>query len=146
MDRRSLLLAGLAASAGAAATVTPAAAEVDAADEGDAVRIMNAPGIVVPVLRDGRLINHLFFTVEVTIAERVDIWQSRARNHFLRDALVRAAYREPLADPEGGGTLRTARAETVFRAAAVEALGANAIESVRVVRVYRAGEREPVSS
>lgn len=129
----STLLAGLANATG------PSPDAKETGDEGAeqlSSRSMDAPYLAVPVVRDGRLVNYLFVSVRVEIAQRVDLWQTREQAHFLRDALVRASHASDLADPEDDNALNEARAIEVYRAAAVQALGERAVGGVAIVATY----------
>lgn len=95
-------------------------------------RSMDAPYIAAPIVRNGVLSNYLFVSVRVDIAPGVDLWRTRERAHYLRDALVRAAHRTPLADAENPNAIDTALAVQVFRAAAIEALGERAVRGVSI--------------
>lgn len=122
----STMLAGLAKAN--AQPAAPSAAEV--------TRTMDAAYIAVPVVRDGVLVNYLFVTMRIDIAPQVDLWRTRERAHFLRDALVRAAHRTSLADARRDDTLNTPLAIQVFSAAAREALGANAVRGLTIQSAY----------
>jgi len=128
----SALLAGLAYASG------PPAAEKGEGAEGAATsaRSMDAPYLAVPVVRDGVLVNYLFVSIRIEIAPGVDLWRTRERAHFLRDALVRASHSTDLADPEDNNALNEARAIQVYRAAAVQALGERAVGAVAIVATY----------
>lgn len=140
MRRRSVILAaGLAAGA-----AVPAAAQ-PAAQPASGPRVIEMSQIALPVTRDGRLLTYLFVSVRIDVADGVDIWATRERNHFLRDALVRAANRRPLADPDNLGVLIEPQATDAFRAAVVDALGARAVRAVSIPRVYRLGQRDPIN-
>lgn len=130
----STLLAGLASAAGSPAKDKGKAEE----GEGEQLssRSMDAPYLAVPVVRDGVLINYLFVSIRVEISPSVDLWQTREKAHFLRDALVRASHANNLADPENNNALDEARAIQVYRAAAVQALGAQAVAGVSIVQTY----------
>ncbi|HEX8902700.1 hypothetical protein [Vitreimonas sp.] len=130
----STLLAGLASAAGSPAKDKAKAEE----GEGEQLssRSMDAPYLAVPVVRDGVLINYLFVSIRVEISPSVDLWQTREKAHFLRDALVRASHANNLADPENNNALDEARAIQVYRAAAVQALGAQAVAGVSIVQTY----------
>lgn len=99
-------------------------------------RSMDAPYLAVPVVRDGQLVNYLFVSIRLEIANGVDLWETREKAHFLRDALVRASHANDLADANDSNALNEARAVEVYRAAAVEALGARAVSRVSVVASY----------
>lgn len=132
----STLLAGL---ANGSASATGPAAQSKGGEEGDAAatsRSMDAPYLAVPVVRDGMLVNYLFVSIRVEIASGVDLWRTREKAHFLRDALVRASHANELADPIDNDRLNEARAIEVYRAAAVRALGAEAVGRVAIVASY----------
>jgi hypothetical protein len=97
---------------------------------------MDAPYLAVPVVRDGRLVNYLFVSIRVEIAAGVDLWRTRERAHFLRDALVRASHANDLASAEDTDALNEARAIEVYRAAAVQVLGEQAVGRVIIVASY----------
>lgn len=126
----STLLAGL-------ANATPAP-KAKAAEGGEELttRSMDAPYLAVPVVRDGQLANYLFVSVRIEVANGVDLWRTREKAHFLRDALVRACHANDLSDPEDPNAINEARALQVFQAAATQALGANAVGGVTIVATY----------
>jgi hypothetical protein len=88
------------------------------------------------VVRDGVLVNYLFVSIRIEIANGVDLWATRERAHFLRDALVRASHGNDLADPNDSNALNEARAVEVYRAAAVHALGERAVGPITIVATY----------
>ncbi|MBL8552400.1 MAG: hypothetical protein JNJ73_20590 [Hyphomonadaceae bacterium] len=106
-----------------------------AAEAADTARTMDMTFIAVPVVRHGRLINYLFVSMRVEVANGVDLWRTRERAHFLRDALVRAAHQNDLADAARDDQLDRPRAMAVFRAAAAEALGARAVGGLNILDV-----------
>jgi hypothetical protein len=128
----STLLAGLAKASGPPAK---AKGEEEAADATSA-RSMDAPYLAVPVVREGQLVNYLFVSLRIEIAQGVDLWRTREQAHFLRDALVRASHANDLADPEDNNALNEARAIEIYRAAAIQALGERAVAGVSVVATY----------
>jgi hypothetical protein len=131
----STLLAGLANASGPAKEK----AKSEEGGEGEQLssRSMDAPYLAVPVVRDGVLVNYLFVSIRVEIAQGVDLWQTRERAHFLRDALVRASHAHPdLVDPQNNNALNEARAVQVYRAAAIQALGERAVGGITIVATY----------
>ena len=106
------------------------------AQGGDVTRTMDAQYLAVPVVRDGRLVNYLFVSIRIQIAPGVDIWRTRERAQFLRDALVRASHANVLADPEDPNALNQALAIQVYRQAAAQTLGAQAVTAVTIVSTY----------
>ncbi|MEZ5972053.1 MAG: hypothetical protein R3C31_09630 [Hyphomonadaceae bacterium] len=129
----STLLAGLANASGPAAKGDEKAEESGAQSSG---RSMDAPYLAVPVVRNGQLVNYLFVSIRIEIAQGVDLWRTRERAHFLRDALVRASHANDLADPNDSNALNEPRAVEVYRAAAIQALGENAVGAISVVATY----------
>lgn len=111
-------------------------AEATAEDPALSSRSMDAPYLAVPVVRDGVLANYLFVSVRIEIAQGVDLWRTRERAHFLRDALVRASHDHDLADPNDNNALNEPRALEVYRAAAVQALGERAVGNISIVATY----------
>jgi hypothetical protein len=130
----STLLAGLANASGPAAK----SEEKGAAGEGAQAsgRSMDAPYLAVPVVRDGQLVNYLFVSIRIQITQSVDLWRTRERAHFLRDALVRASHANDLVDPNDSNALNETRALEVYRAAAIQALGENAVGPITIVATY----------
>lgn len=126
----STLLTGL-------ANAQPSAkAKGDSEGAASSSRSMDAPYLAVPVVRDGRLVNYLFVSVRIEIAQGVDLWRTREQAHILRDALVRAGHRHALADPRDDNALNEARAIEVFQATAVEVLGQRAVRGVSIISSY----------
>lgn len=128
----STLMAGLAAA-------SPPAAKTKGAEggaEAGSGRTMDAPYLAVPVLRDGQLVNYLFVSVRFEIAPGVDLWRTRERAHFLRDALVRVCHSTQLASADDPNTLDQARALQVFRTTAAHVLGENAVGRVSIISSY----------
>jgi hypothetical protein len=135
----STLLAGLAnasGSGGGHGAEKGEAAEGEEADPALTSRSMDAPYLAVPVVRDGELVNYLFVSIRIEIEPSVDLWRTRERAHFLRDALVRASHGNDLADPQDNNALNEARAIQVYRAAAIQALGERAVGAVSIVATY----------
>ena len=132
----STLLAGL---SNARATEHAKAAEPAAGghgESGDVTRTMDAQYLAVPVVRAGQLVNYLFVSIRIQISPRVDLWRTRERAQFLRDALVRACHANALADPNDNNALNQPLAIQVYRAAAVQTLGAQAVAGVTIVSTY----------
>lgn len=129
----STLLAGLANASG-----SPAKSESKGEAEGEQLssRSMDAPYLAVPVVRNGQLVNYLFVSIRIEVAQGVDLWRTRERAHFLRDALVRASHANDLVDPNDSNALNEPRALEVYRAAAIQALGENAVGPITVVATY----------
>jgi len=132
----STLMAGLANAAGGGGHGAEKEEAAEGEDPATTARSMDAPYLAVPVVREGQLVNYLFVSIRIEIAPNVDLWRTRERAHFLRDALVRASHANDLSDPENNNALNEARALQVYRAAAVQALGERAVGAVTIVATY----------
>lgn len=131
----STLLAGLANGASATGPASHSKGG-EGQDAGATSRSMDAPYLAVPVVRDGQLVNYLFVSARIEISPSVDLWRTREKAHFLRDALVRASHANDLADPQDTDTLNEARAIEVYRAAAAQSLGEGVVTRVAIVASY----------
>ncbi len=130
----STLMAGLANASGGGEAVKAKGGE--GGEDSMPSRTMDAPYLAVPVVRRGELVNYLFVSIRIEIAQGVDLWRTRERAQFLRDALVRASHANDLSDPNDNNALNEALAVTVYRAAAVQALGERAVAGVTIVSTY----------
>jgi hypothetical protein len=130
----STLLAGLANASGP----SPKAKAKDESGESaeTSARSMDAPYLAVPVVRNGQLVNYLFVSIRIEIPTGVDLWRTREQAHFLRDALVRASHANDLVDPQDNNVLNETRAISVYRAAAIQALGERSVGAVSIVATY----------
>jgi len=134
--------AGLVAATASSLTANEASAQPN---DGDVAgpRVIETPGLAVPVRRDNDLIGYVFVGIRTVLTANVDVWVTRERNHFLRDAYVRACFRQRLVDPTRPTEMLQPLADNSFRAAAAEVLGARAVQSVAVIRAQALGSRFP---
>ena len=132
----STLLAGLANASGGGGHGGEKEKAKEEEGPSTTARSMDAPYLAVPVVRDGHLVNYLFVSLRIEIAPQVDLWRTRERAHFLRDALVRASHSNDLADPHNNNALNETLALQVYRAAAVQALGERAVGPIQIVATY----------
>lgn len=124
----AIALLGISSPIEAVAAGKPAASE-DAGVDG---RVMVADNVILPVVRDGRLVNYIFVSVRVELAPNGDLFRLKERAHFLRDALLRASHRTSLADPRADDRVDATAASRAFAAAAEEALGRGSVRGVSV--------------
>jgi hypothetical protein len=132
----STLLAGLSVARAEEHAKAGAPAAGHGESGADVSRSMDAPYLAVPVVRDGRLVNYLFVSIRIQISPHVDLWRTRERAQFLRDALVRASHTNALADPNDTNALNQPLAIQVYRAAAAQTLGPQAVAGVTIVSTY----------
>lgn len=92
MRRRDLI----AATAVLSAIATTVAAE-DAPAGGQS---LSMPGVGLPVITDGRLRNYVFVSLRLYLGGSATPETMRAKEAYLRDALVRAAHRTPFVVPD----------------------------------------------
>jgi hypothetical protein len=129
------LILGLAMAAAAPARATEHGGESKKEEVPGADRKMSAPNVVTPVVRNGKLVNYLFVSVDVEFKDGADAMKLRDRAHFLRDSLLRASHRTALADPNDDSKLNFQVANPVFWQAALDALGAQNVKRVSITGV-----------
>lgn len=91
MDRRTLL--ALTAVSGAALAAGPVLAADKKAPEG--APTLNVAGVGLPVIEDGRIRNYVFVAIRLHLGAGKTPEQMRAKEPFIRDAIVKAAHRTP---------------------------------------------------
>lgn len=98
ISRRDLLTAATLATA-AVALAAPASAqehgaEPAAPDEAEVARSVELGGMVFPVFDENRkLKNYLFISARMLAGPGKDVWKYREKQHFIRDAIVRASHK-----------------------------------------------------
>jgi len=98
ISRRDLLTAATLATA-AVALAAPAGAqehgaEPAAPDEAEVARSVELGGMVFPVFDENRkLKNYLFINARMLSGPGKDVWKYREKQHFIRDAIVRASHK-----------------------------------------------------
>jgi hypothetical protein len=102
LNRRHLILAVVAALAATPlAIAAPPAKDAHAAegeggvaDDKEIARSIDLSGLVFPVFDEkGKLKNYLFVSARMLAGPGKDVWKYREQQHFIRDAIVRAAHR-----------------------------------------------------
>ena len=56
---------------------------------------VDIPVVVAPISNQGHLVNYAFLNIRVVLNNGVDVWKMRAKSHFMRDAIIRAAHSSP---------------------------------------------------
>ena len=131
MIRALLLALALAASAPAPAVF----ANEEKSGGAENARAMDVLNLVAPVVRNGRLVNYLFINARIQLAPGVDVWQTREKGHFLRDALVRAVHKQSIAAADRDDQINPAATQALISTVARLTLGANAVRSVEILNV-----------
>lgn len=118
-----------------AAPVTAFASGGEKKEEAESARAMDVLNLVAPVVREGRLVNYVFISARIQLAPGVDIWQTRDKGAFLRDALLKAVHRQSIADSARDDAINTPAALALITTVARQTLGANAVRSVEILSV-----------
>jgi hypothetical protein len=87
----------------------------------------------LPVVVDGRAVNYVFVQVRLNVAPGQDTAKLRAQEPFYRDAIVRAAHRQPFVKGDDWTVLDEARLKAVALAEARRISGAKAFAGVEVI-------------
>ena len=125
MRRRDLIAATAALSA-----IAPAALAEDAPSGGQS---LGMPGLGLPVIVGGRLRNYVFVSLRLHLGGSATPETMRAKEAYLRDALVRAAHRTPFVVADDWTRIdATAVAASLMRSAATIA-GRGAVTRVEIV-------------
>lgn len=103
--------------------------------EAESARAMDVLNLVAPVVRDGRLVNYLFINARIQLSPSVDVWATREKGHFLRDALVRAVHRQSIAAADRDDQINPAATTALISSVARQTLGAGAVRSVEILGV-----------
>jgi hypothetical protein len=129
-----------------AAPAPSLAAETKDAAAGESARAMDVLNLVVPVVREGRLVNYVFINARIQIANGVDIFKTRDQGHFLRDALVKAVHRQSVVAADRDDAIDAEAAKALIAETARQTLGANAVRSVDILSVSSLRPGRPVRS
>lgn len=127
------IVLSLAPTAPALAAGGSAKAEKAGEDAANA-RALDVNNLVVPVVRDGKLVNYIFLNIRIDLGEG-DMWSHRAKSHFVRDAMVRAVHKTSIVHPVRDDQANTTLATQVLMAAAKQVLGAPAVKTLAIVSV-----------
>lgn len=131
MRRRALLSALFMTAAAPVAVAQPEKKST----EGESARAMDVLNLIVPVVREGRLVNYLFVNARIQLASGIDVFRTRERGHFLRDALLKAVHRRSVAAADRDDQIDPAAAQSLILAVARQTLGPNAVRSVEILGV-----------
>ena len=125
MRRRELIAVSAALSAG----VLPARAE-DAPTGGQS---LSMPGVGLPVITGGRLRNYIFVSLRLHLGGSATPETMRAKDAFLRDALVRAAHRTPFTVADDWTRIDAAALSASLMRSAAAIAGRGSVTRVEVV-------------
>lgn len=109
-----------------------AAEEKPAAGASDADLRIELSGIGLPVLRDGRVVNFVFIRARIQLNPGLTKADIEAREPFIREGLVRSAYRTPLNPPNDFMTVDPKLFEALLLREAKATLGPKIVKSVQL--------------
>lgn len=125
MRRRDLIAATAALSAVATTSV--------AGDAPSGGQSLGMPGVGLPIITGGRLRNYVFVSLRLHLGGSATPETMRAKEAFLRDAVVRAGHRTPFVVPNDWTRIdETALSASLMRAAAAIA-GRGSVTRVEIV-------------
>ena len=129
MQRRALIQAGALLTVSAVASGARASEKAEPA----AAPFLNLPGMGLPVITDGRVRNYVFIVLKLHLGAGHTVEAVRAKEAYLRDALVRAGHRTPFVLPDTWLALDTAALSAALIRAASTLIGRGAVTRVEVV-------------
>ena len=112
-------------------------------EEAESARAMDVLNLVVPVVRQGRLVNYVFVNARIQLAPGIDIWKARDKGAFLRDALLKAVHRQSIVDSRRDDALNTPVATALIATVGRQILGADAVRSVEILSVSSLRQGRP---
>ena len=115
-----------------ACLATPALASEEPKESKSAGQYIDVSPVALPVIVKGRLINYVFVTVRLNLAGGADPVALRIKEPYLRDALVRVAYRTPFTDPKSYTRLNEAAIKAAMAREAVRIIGPRAVTTVEI--------------
>jgi hypothetical protein len=124
MRRRDLL---------AAAPVVALAGVAKAEENKKVGQYVDISPVALPIGVNGRLLNYIFTTVRINLAPRADPNKLREKEPYFRDALVRAAHRDPFTLPTDYNRLDQAKLKSTLMREAAAIVGAQNLASVEVM-------------
>ncbi|HEY1072407.1 hypothetical protein [Brevundimonas sp.] len=129
MQRRALIQAGAVLTA-AAMTGSAHASEKAAPP---AAAFVNMTGVGLPVIVDGRVRNYVFIVLKLHLGPGHAVEAVRAKEVYLRDALVRAGHRTPFTLADSWTALDTAALSASVIRSASTLIARGAVARVEVV-------------
>jgi hypothetical protein len=109
-----------------------AAEKPQEAGETNADLRLDLSGVGLPVLKDGRVMNFVFVRARIYLNPGLARAEVDAQEPFIREALLRSAYRSPLNPPNDFMSLDPKVFEAVLLRDARSVLGAKIVSSVRL--------------
>ena len=128
--RRRLLITALATLL-AAGPAHAAGAPKKAEDKAASAHVDIAP-VALPVVVKGQIVNYIFVGVRLNLSPMANVQKLREQEPFFRDALVRAAHRQPFTKADDYLVIDEARLKAVMLKEGVR-IGGKDVQSVAVL-------------
>jgi hypothetical protein len=94
---------------------------------------LNLPGMGLPIITDGRVRNYVFIVLKLHLGPGHTVEAVRAKEAYLRDALVRAGHRTPFVLANDWTRLDTAAVSASVMRSAATLIGRGAVARVEIV-------------
>ena len=91
-------------------------------------------GVGLPIIVDGRVINHVFVELRLHVKAGQPLEAVRAKDAFMRDALVRAGHRTPFVLANDWNRINGRSLSTALMQIANQQVGAGTVTRVEIVR------------
>lgn len=128
MRRRDLI--AVSAATAVFPTLATAATSEDAPAGGQS---LSMPGVGLPIITGGRLRNYVFVSLRLHLGGSATPETMRAKEAFLRDALVRAGHRTPFVVPNDWTRIDTDALSASLMRSAATLVGRGAVTRVEIV-------------
>ena len=129
--RRRILIAALSSLVFAGPTLAAGAPKKKEDDKAASAHVDIAP-VALPVVVKGQIVNYIFVGVRLNLAPMANVQKLREQEPFFRDALVRAAHREPFTKADDYLVIDEARLKAVMLKEGVR-IGGRDVQSVAVM-------------
>ncbi|MGH7026695.1 hypothetical protein [Brevundimonas sp.] len=133
MQRRALIQAGAVLTASMAAAAVAGSARASEKAAPPAAAFVNMTGVGLPVITEGRVRNYVFIVLKLHLGPGHTVEAVRAKEAYLRDALIRAGHRTPFVLPDTWVALDTAALSASLIRSASSLIGRGAVARVEVV-------------
>lgn len=91
-------------------------------------------GVGLPIIVDGRVINHVFVELKLHLKTGHPLEAVRAKDAFMRDALVRAGHRTPFVLANDWNRINSRTLSTAMMQIANQQVGAGTVTRIEIVR------------
>jgi hypothetical protein len=116
----------------ALAVATPAHAAAPKKSE-KVGQYVDLQAVAIPVVRQGRLVNYVFVQARLNLTDKGDPMVLRPKAPYFRDALVKAAHRQSLVDPQDPTRIDEAVFVAVLSREAAKVAGPGLVAGAEIV-------------